>query len=154
MNLKAGTWLTIILAACSIAILLFLPLSCNEYYGASQSDCDSCYSEKPSYGSLTVNLSDKNLSQGVFLKVYKGKYTEAMRNDDSQLEWSDTVYNTTNYIDVKLDEYYSVVAEYTVNGKKYSVIDGDKIKASSIKSTCNYDCWLVRGGKIDCKLKY
>jgi len=137
------------------AITILLPISCgNEYPFASQSDCDSCFSSKPDVGPFQVDLSDKTLDQGIVVKVFKGKFTEKMQYDDSQLIFLDTARSTPYNVDVSLDEYYSVVAEYMVDGKKYSVVDGDKIRAYSIKSTCNTDCWIIRGGKADCRLKF
>ncbi len=138
------------------AVTVFLPISCGEeYLFASQSDCDSCFSSKPEFGIFQVDLSDKTLDQGVVVKVFKGKYTEKMQYDDSQI-YLDTAHNTPYAVkdEVPLDEYYSVVAEYIVDGKKYSVVDGDKIRAYSIKNTCNTDCWIIRGGKADCRLHY
>jgi hypothetical protein len=136
--------------------LMFMPFACGkEYPFATESDCDDCYTEKPEYGAFHINLDDQKSDSAIIVSMYEGKYTEAMRNDDSHLVFRDTIKNESSIdVDVPLNKYYSVVAEYQVNGAKYRVIDGDGIKVYSINSTCDFDCWIIRGGKANCKLKF
>ncbi len=139
-----------------ILCLLVLPFACGkEYPFASESDCDDCYTEKPENGPFHINLDTEKADSIVIVSMYEGKFSESTMNDDSHLVYYDTIRGESSIdVDVPLDKYYSVVAEYQVNGVKYRVVDGDKIKVYSIESTCDFDCWIIRGGKVNCKLKF
>jgi hypothetical protein len=138
-----------------ILLLLANPYSCGkEYPFADDADCDECFTDKPETGEMIIKLSEDKLKDGVVIKIYKGKYTENMIFDDSKLIYNDTIYNKPDDIFVPLDQYYSVVAQYKVDGIKYNVVDGDKIKLYSIKSTCGFACWIIRGGEVNCRLKF
>ena len=136
-------------------LLVFNPYSCgNEYPFATETDCNDCYTDKPSSGTISIKLSEDKIKDGVIVKVYKGKFTEEMALNDSQVYFDDTIHKASVDVDVPLDQYYSVLAQYKVNGIKYNVVDGDNIKLYSIKSTCNFDCWIIKGGQINCMLKF
>jgi hypothetical protein len=77
-----------------------------------------------------------------------------MKINDDKVIFQDTITESSIDVDVLLDKYYSVVADYYVNGKIFRVVDGDKIKLYSIENTCDFECWIIRGGDINCKLKF
>jgi hypothetical protein len=142
-----------ILTVLIIGLTAIFPLSCgDEYLWASQSDCNDCLSPKPTKSTLIIDLS--NPAKRVPVRVYKGKYNTSMDYDNSQLIFQDTATISPYYVDVPVNEYYSVVAEYTRGSDKYKVVDGSEIRALSIKSTCNTDCWIIKGGTMDCRLKF
>jgi hypothetical protein len=144
---------TYIIAAFFVIATSFIPLSCgDEYPWASQSDCDNCISPKPTSSTIIIDLS--NPEQRIPVRVYKGKYDSKMEYDDTQLIYMDTATITPYNIEVPVNEYYSVVAEYSKGGKTYKVIDGSELHAYSIESTCNSDCWIIKGGTMDCRLKF
>jgi len=141
--------LTILFVITTISI----PLSCgDEYPWASQSDCNNCISPKPTTSTIIIDLT--NPKQRVPIRVYKGKYSPMMELSDVALIYQDTATITPYNVEVPVNEFYSVVVEYTKDGKKYKVIDGSELHAYSIKSTCNEDCWIIKGGTMDCRLKF
>ena len=134
-------------------------ISCsNEYLFASQSDCNNCVDTKPTYGDLTISLSAYKSDSSIVLRVYDQKYTQDMLYDDSKIVDYEVVPNSQSEwtVEVPVDKYYSVVAEYTVNKKTYFVVGGDKLKTYTVKSSCelDYDCWITKGGNINCELKF
>ena len=134
--------------------LLFMVLSTScgdEYVFATQSDCDNCIYPKPTVGSLIVNFTEQ--PKGVALKIYKGLYSEDQSKNN--LIYQDTAVSTPFYLDnVDVNEYYSVEATYATGTRKIKVVDGSRLKLYSIQSTCNSDCWIFKGGIMDCKLKF
>ena len=147
--MRTKHFVTIIFA---IAVCL-IALSCgDEYPWASQSDCNNCISPKPSMSTIIIELT--NPQQRVPIHVYKGKYNPKMEFSDASLIYRDTATITPYNVEVPVNDFYSVVAEYTKDGKKYKVIDGSELRVYSIKSTCNEDCWIIKGGTMDCQLKF
>ena len=138
-----------------LAISILLPVSCgDEYLFATDTDCKDCISPKPDEGPISIDISIPADNKGVVLKVFKGEYTEQMMNNDTLAFFNDTVKISPIQINVPVNENYSAVAEYISNGKKIKVVDGSKLKLYSVKSTCNEDCWIYKGGSIDCRLKF
>jgi hypothetical protein len=137
----------------SISLLLFTTCG-KEYLFATKDDCNNCISPRPYYGPINIRLSQRATTDTILVKVFKGKFTEKMLRDNENIIYSAKTTDGSLDVDVPLDEYYSVVAEYKVDGKTYYVVDGDKIKSYSIESTCETDCWIIRGGKINCRLKF
>ena len=145
-----------ILVFTMFSITIILPVSCgDEYIFATDADCNTCISPKPEDGPISINLSLPQDDKGVLLKVYKGVYTESMMNSDSQIIFNDTVKSTPFTLEyAAVNEYYSAVVEYISDGKKIKVVDGSELKLYSVSSTCNADCWIYKGGTIDCTLKF
>lgn len=142
-----------ILQSLLFILLVSIPMSCgDEYLWATESDCNDCISPKPTQSYLIIDLT--NPANKIPIRVYKGKYNETMEYDDSQLIYKDTATVTPFNVDVPINQFYTVVAEYTDGTKKVKVIDGSEIKALSVKSTCNTDCWIIKGGTMDCRLKF
>lgn len=137
-----------------LIVFALISNSCgDEYIFASESQCEDCLDIKPTTGSLIINFTEQKSKDGVILKIYKGLYLE--NAVDNNLISQDTVTISPFYLDgVEVNETYSVEATYTVNNKKIKVIDGNEMKVNSIKATCNKDCWIYRGGEMDCNLKF
>ncbi len=138
-----------ILALLFTITAVLVPISCGEEYPfASQEDCNDCISPKPATSSILIDIS--NPQQRVPIRVYKGKYNSSKDND---WIYADTATYTPFEVEVDVNEYYSVVAEYIKDGKKYTVVDGSELHAYSIQSTCNEYCWIIKGGTMNCMLK-
>jgi hypothetical protein len=136
-----------------ILLAVMAPLSCGEEYPwATQSDCNNCISPKPTESSLIIDLS--NPKKRIPIRVFKGKYNPKMDFDETSLIYKDTATISPYYVDVPVNEYYSVVAEYSKDGTIYKVVDGSELRAYSIKSTCNEDCWIIKGGIMNCQIKF
>ena len=125
-----------------------------EYLFATKSDCNDCITPRPDYGLIHIKLSPDVSSDSILVMVFKGRFTEKMLQDNSDLIYTGVTKKSTLDVDVSLDTYYSVVAKYKVGDKTYYVVDGDKIKLYDIESTCETDCWIIRGGKMNCTYKF
>lgn len=135
-------------------VFLLLAFSCEEPSFNLDVDCDECYTEKPDSSDLVVRLTFNDLNDSIPLVFYRGKI------EDGTVEWVDTA-TVQKYPDGKyylyspVNEYYSVKAEY-VSGKygKVIAVDGDKMKTRHVTDVCDTDCYIVKGGKLDVRLKY
>jgi hypothetical protein len=144
----------LIILGFSSVLLVFFTTCGKEYLFATKEDCNDCITPRPNSGPLHIKLSPRSREDTISVKVFKGRFVEKMLLDHSSQIYSFKTTETLVDVDVNLDEYYSVVAVYKVDGKTYYVVDGDKIKLYDIESTCDTECWIIRGGKINCILKF
>jgi len=121
-------------------------MSCDKYRGLTV-DCSECYSAEPDSGDLIVYLTIDSENPRVPLTIFKDQV------DDEQIEYIDTAFSSPYYLYVKLDEYYSVKAEYNSGDRIIYAVDGDKIKTKFVTETCEFDCWVITGGIINIELK-
>jgi hypothetical protein len=128
--------------------------TCNSDIWATEDDCNDCYYPEPDSGNLKISLNPAKSDSAIIVKIFEGKLTDDMISGKVKPEYWDTISESSYEAYVKLDNYYSVIAVYYKNGQKYQVVDGSKIKAYNIESTCNEECWIVKGGDINCKLNY
>lgn len=134
-------------------IILLGLLSCGDEYLLDNVDCSECYVPKPEYGPFTITLTPNDENRRIPVKIFKGKYQENFLKDFSSAVILDTV-SVSNYVtDLKVNEYYSVAAEYTHNGQKVIVVDGDRLRIYKVSDNCDEICWIFRGGKVDASLK-
>jgi hypothetical protein len=70
------------------------------------------------------------------------------------VDWIDTARQSPYDLYSAVDQYYSVAAQYRVDGKTVIAIDGDKMKSKHVPDDCEYECWLVTGGYIKAELKF
>ena len=132
-----------------IALLMVLCgvfISCKD--GFDDIDCSECLSYKPLDGELYIDVTLNDKYQEVPVIVFKGK----IENGDTMVV--DTIYEPRGYIDVPLNEYYSVMAIYKSGNSVIYAIDGDEFNRHKIEGECNGTCWIIRGGLYDVKLKY
>ncbi len=121
-------------------------------------NCADCFSSKPDSAEIIAYLSFDNLNDSIPLVFYKGKF-KGNPNEDV-VEWEDTA-SVTDYSDGKyyllspVNKYYSLKATYkTKSGKQVVAIDGDKFVTNHVTDVCDTDCWIVKGGILDVRLKY
>lgn len=111
-------------------------------------DCDECYVPEPDSAYLVVYVTIDNEINEVPLVFYKGKA------DARNVEYIDTAYQDTyNRLYVKTNEYYSVEATYNLEDKTIIAGDGDELKTRHITDICAEDCYVIRGGIMDVRLK-
>jgi len=136
----------IILKRLLILILVFAAWSaCDEYLGIV--DCDECFSIEPDSADLIIYLTINNDHPEVPLVVYKG-------NIENDTDWVDTAVTSPYYLYSKIDEFYSVRAEYKVGDKTIYVVDGDEIKAKHVSESCDVECWVITDGELNVELKF
>lgn len=110
-------------------------------------DCSECYTIKPDTAELIIKLTINDENPKVPIVIYKNNI------EDNDIEFTDTAITEDYYIDVPVNKYYSVTAQYKVNEKTIIAVDGDKIKTKKIYD-CDEPCWIIKGGYINVKLKY
>lgn len=120
--------------------------ACDELATCDEYELENCDTEEPEESTLIIQLTTNAENRWVPLKVYKGHIED---NDVVAIDTADAVEWE---IAVKLNEYYSVTAEYLTDFDTIIAVDGDKIKKTSYK-TCGETCWEIKGGYIDVRLK-
>ena len=121
--------------------------SCNEYLGPVV-DCDECFYDKPDSADLVIHLTINDTHPEVPITVYRGNI------ENREVYWVDTARETPYYLYSRVDQYYSVAAEYKVGGRTILAIDGDVMKAKHVSEGCDYECWVVTGGYLKAELKF
>ena len=136
----------IILIRLLIFILVFTAWSaCDEYMGVV--DCDECHSIEPDSADLIIYLTINNDHPEVPLVVYRG-------NIEEDTDWVDTAVTSPYYLYSKIDQFYSVKAEYHVGDRTINVVDRDKVKAKHVSESCEQECWIITGGEMNAELKF
>jgi hypothetical protein len=121
--------------------------ACEEYLGPSV-DCSECFWEKPDSAELVIYLTVNDEHPEVPIVLYRGKV------EDGEVDWIDTVREETYYLYSAVGQYYSVAAEYRVDGKTIVAIDGDEMKTKHVSEQCDYECWVVTGGYLKAELRF
>lgn len=131
-----------------IALLVIaLAGACEEYLG-SDVDCSECFDYKPDSADLIILVTINNEHPEVPIVLYRGNVEE------KQVDWIDTARETPYCLYSAVDQYYSVSAEYKVDGKTILAIDGDRMKVKHVSDACGYECWIVTGGTLKTELKF
>lgn len=136
----------IVYAFLFIISLWMLP-SCERKLEIFVFDCKDCFQDKPEDGPLKISFTLNKENPFVLYTIYKGAF------EDGNVEYADTAFNTIEYIDVPVNEYYSVKAEYTKKEQCITVVDGDRLKLKKDRNRCDKKCYYYKGGKIDVRLK-
>lgn len=124
--------------ACTLAAIV----SCD----ALNVNCDECYTDEPIEASMQISLGANNRQEATQLFIYQGKL------EDNILIHTDTTVENSYSLTVNLNQYYTVKAIYKINGKSYIAIDGGDFDTKLITDNCEYDCYIIKGGKYDVKL--
>ena len=142
MNKKASIIIPVVIILASI-------FSCNDIPFIFNVDCDPdvCTLTEPDSADLIVHLTLNEENPYVPLIFYRGKI------EDDLIEWIDTADTETLYLYSPVNEYYSIKAFYKSGAQTLIAVDGDKLKTSFITDVCEYDCWIIRGGILDVRLK-
>jgi len=120
--------------------------ACNEYLGLTV-DCNDCWGFKPDSADLLIYLTINQDNPEVPLVIYRGNF------EDGEVDFVDTARESTYTLYSAIDQYYSVTAEYKVEGKTVIVVDGDVMKAKDASSSCDYECWIITDGEFSLQLK-
>ncbi len=124
----------------------FLFLSCSE--GFDDVDCSECMPDMPLEAALYIDVTLNGKFHEVPVIVFRGKLEQA----DTIMV--DTIYESRGFIDVPLNEYYTVMAEYKSGNSVTYAIDGDEFNRYKIEGQCDGTCWIIRGGLFDVQLKH
>lgn len=129
-----------------VLVLLTLAGSCDEYLGLTV-DCDDCWGFKPDSADLLIYLTIDQDHPEVPIVIYRGNF------EDGEVDFLDTARASTYTLYSAVDQYYSVTAEYKVDGKTIIAVDGDVMKAKDASSSCEFECWIITDGEFSLQLK-
>ncbi len=129
-----------------VLVLLTLAGSCNEYLGLTV-DCDDCWGFRPDSADLIINLTINSSHPEVPIVLYRGNI------ESGQVDYVDTARKSPYTLYSAIDQYYSVTAEYKVDGKTIIAVDGDEMKAKDATASCDFECWIVTDGNFRVDLK-
>ncbi len=135
----------IILSILSSFVIAF---SCNGGGSTLEVNCAQCFINEPDSFELEVNLTVEVVGDSVYLEFFKGNV------ESGKISWEGNVGTQLFYHRVPVNEFYSVRATYKETGKTIYAIDGDKMISRYIADACDTECWIVKGGILNVKLKY
>lgn len=130
-----------------LPIMANLIFSCDEKFNFLEVNCSDCYRIKPDSSELIIQLTINNENPEVPITIYRD------RIEAGRIRIRDTVSEKTVYIEVPLNHYYSVKAEYKVGNDSVFAVDGDRIKTHRVTDQCDTICWIIKGGRYDLRLK-
>ena len=112
-----------------------------EHY--SYSDCNTV---EPVDAPVRFIFTINNQIHHVIFTVYRGTI------DEGSVFFTDTTSDSDldYYLDV--NEYYSAIATYEVDGKQIKVVDGGKLVKAS-KKVCDSVCWNVNDLVLDLSIR-
>ncbi|MBN3034261.1 MAG: hypothetical protein JW861_01645 [Bacteroidales bacterium] len=110
-------------------------------------DCEKCYQEKPEWGPLEIRVTVSEAYPFVPVTIYKGN----IENND--VEYQDTTWQDPYIIDVPVDRYYSVTAQYQKDGHILYSVDGGKFRVRKSESACDEPCYYFSGGFFDARYR-
>lgn len=132
----------------SLIIIAFTLIgSCEEYFGPVV-DCNDCFYDKPDSADLVINLTIDDQHPYVPITVFRGDIEE------KQVDWVDTARETPYSLYSRVGQFYSIAAEYKVDGRTIIAVDGDELKSKHVSEGCEYECWVVTGGYLEVELKF
>lgn len=131
-----------------LIILLFtIAFSCDQDPFVFDVNCDECSIHKPDSANLIVDITINEENPVVPLVFYRGDV------EDGIIEWVDTADSEQLFLYSPVNEYYSIKAFYKSGDQVIIAVDGDKMKTSRVSDVCDYDCWIIKGGFLDVRLK-
>jgi len=134
----------------SVIIVFIIAFSCEGGTSTFEVNCAECYVPEPDSFELLVEINNISEYDSVYLQFYKGNV------ESGELSWEGKVdVGTTEFLHrVPVNEYYSVKAIYAIDDETIIAIDGDRMTSKYITDACDYDCWIIKGGILDVRLKY
>ena len=130
-----------------VLLLLIITGSCEEKIYTGDVDCDECYTEKPQYADLIIDLTIANRFGNVVVNVYEGEL------EDNHVVLTDTVDYSPFYAYVRVDKKYAVRAEYKKGTETLYVVDGTKLKVLLVRGECDDDCYVIEGESLNATIK-
>jgi hypothetical protein len=131
-----------------VLILFLVPSSSCNLIDRLFVDCSNCYSDIPLYGeqSLRVSIDDENPE--VTITVYIGPW------EKGNVEYIFTMIENEQKIVLRTDVHYTLIAEYTKNGRTYNVVNGSILKVQEDYDSCDEPCYYVSHRSVDLRLKF
>ena len=114
-------------------------------------DCENynfsdCSLDQPDWGLVKVQVTINSENPYVPLTFFRGNI------EDNVVEVIDTAYSGELKVDMPLNNYFSVKAIYKSGIKQIIAVDGGDFTTKKYH-VCDQDCWVIRGGEYDVRLK-
>ena len=122
--------------------------SCEEDIILFEVDCTECYTTRPEFATMTIELTINEENPQVPITIYLGEYEKQF------VRVTDTAYSSVVSIDLPPARFYTVRAEYNVGNKTIYALDGDEIELLKVTSQCDSTCWVIEGGEVNVRLKF
>ncbi len=124
-----------------------LLISCGEKIFTGDVDCNNCYTEKPDFADLVIDLSINSKYPAVPVIIYTGDV------EGNNVLITDTAYVSPYYAYVKVGRKYSVKAEYKSPEKTIYTVNGTRLKTLTVTDACDQSCYVIENEEIDARLK-
>ena len=136
------------IAVTIITLSLIIAFSC-ENGSTFGIDCNECIigENSPDSADLVIYFTINSENPFVPIKLYRGNV------EDKQVDWVDTVYEREYHLYSEVGQTYSVEAKYKSGTKDIIAVDGDRMNASLVTDVCDNNCWIIKGGILDVRLK-
>lgn len=142
--------ISILLSISALFFALFL-VSCDDdsepYTDSESVDCEYCFEEKPSLVDMELKFNMELNTETVYFTVYSGYALT------SEVYMTGETVENSILIQVVPDQKYTVVAEYSRDGRSFHVINDCFVKTEYFKSACDDPCYYVYEASCDLSLK-
>lgn len=139
MNQDLGKYLVLLLMG-------FLLWSCN-LDPCADYDFEDCSLDEPVDAFFVLKLTKPEGQDSVLVFTYRGKI------DNGELIDSFYSFNSEESYYLKVNQYYSAMAEYYKGGDTIRVVDGQELRTVKT-SKCEETCWKIKGDELDLRLKF
>ena len=133
-----------------LSVIAPLVLACNEKIFTGTVECSECYQDKPDSGILYVYLTFTEDMDEIPLVLYNKNF------EDGSVDWVDTAWvedGNPYWVYIKVDNEYSVKAEYRFKDKTIYAVDGTTPGTKHVTDVCDVDCWVIVNNKLDLEIK-
>jgi hypothetical protein len=133
-----------------LLIIAFALLACNEKVLTGSVECSECYQDRPDSAILYVYLTFTEDIDEIPLVLYNKNY------EDESVDWVDTAWvedGNPYWVYIKVDNEYSVKAEYRFKDKTIYAVDGTQPGVKHVSEVCDVDCWVIVNNKLDLEIK-
>ena len=131
----------------TLASLFIITFSCEQDPFVFDVNCDECYYPEPDTANLIMDFTLNEENPFVPYILYKGDV------EDNIVDYIDTAYSEQEFLASAVNEDYSIKAFYKKGDQTIVVIDGDKLKTTRTSEVCDTECWIIKGGLLDLRLK-
>ena len=133
-----------------LSIIAFAATACNEKLYTGSVECSECYQDRPDSAILYVYLTFTDSIDEIPLVLYNENF------EDGSVDWVDTAWvedGNPYWVYIKVDNEYSVKAEYKFKDKTIYAVDGTRPGTKHVSDVCDDDCWVVVKNKLDLEIK-
>jgi len=140
----------------AIVGLFVFTFSCEQDPFIFDVNCDECYYPEPDTADLILDFTLNEENPYVPYILYIGDVEDNIVIFVGDVEDNiivRTAYSEQEYLPAAVNEHYSIEAFYKNGDQTVVVVDGDKLKTSRTSEVCDTECWIIKGGQFNLKLK-